>query len=217
MPKLSPHSPHVDKGLMWFRRDLRAFDNVDNVGTDSYTGNVFLLRDNRAWDWDAAGTAQLFWRWVSKEFHLPEPVNFGACKIKFSGAAFDLTEDAGAYYAAYNNARFAAGPLSTLGGAPLGSGVQGAGLVPGWVEPEISAPLGGSLLYSVADQSQQAPTVRLIVYANGVKKFDRIIRDESMVRLPAGFKSDIWQFEMIGNTSVYSLQVAETGKELAKV
>jgi deoxyribodipyrimidine photo-lyase len=28
MPKLSPHSPHVDKGLMWFRRDLRAFDNA---------------------------------------------------------------------------------------------------------------------------------------------------------------------------------------------
>ena len=28
MSKLTHHSPHVDKGLMWFRRDLRAFDNA---------------------------------------------------------------------------------------------------------------------------------------------------------------------------------------------
>ena len=28
MPKASHHSPHVANGLMWFRRDLRAFDNA---------------------------------------------------------------------------------------------------------------------------------------------------------------------------------------------
>jgi len=28
MSKLTHHLPHVDKGLMWFRRDLRAFDNA---------------------------------------------------------------------------------------------------------------------------------------------------------------------------------------------
>ena len=28
MPNSSHHSPHVAKGLMWFRRDLRAFDNA---------------------------------------------------------------------------------------------------------------------------------------------------------------------------------------------
>jgi hypothetical protein len=40
---------------------------------------------------------------------------------------------------------------------------------------------------------------------------------EAIIRLPAGFKHDVWQFEMVGNASVYSLTVAETGKELAAV
>ena len=28
MPSSSRHTPHVPAGLMWFRRDLRAFDNA---------------------------------------------------------------------------------------------------------------------------------------------------------------------------------------------
>jgi hypothetical protein len=35
--------------------------------------------------------------------------------------------------------------------------------------------------------------------------------------LPTGFKSDLWQIEMIGNTTVYSLQIAETPKQLAGI
>jgi hypothetical protein len=40
---------------------------------------------------------------------------------------------------------------------------------------------------------------------------------EKIIRLPTGFKSDLWQFELIGNTNVYSMQIAETAKGLAEV
>jgi hypothetical protein len=43
------------------------------------------------------------------------------------------------------------------------------------------------------------------------------VTDDKIRRLPAGFKHDLWQFEFFGNTNMYSVQVAETGKELAKV
>lgn len=54
-------------------------------------------------------------------------------------------------FVAYNNARFAAGPLSTLGGAMLGGGQQLPGSVVGWTEPEILAALGGSPLYLLSE------------------------------------------------------------------
>jgi hypothetical protein len=38
-----------------------------------------------------------------------------------------------------------------------------------------------------------------------------------VIRLPTGFKSALWQFELVGNTTVYSVQIAETVKGLADI
>ncbi len=78
-------------------------------------------------------------------------------------------------------------------------------------------PLGGGPLYNLAQLQNQGLGVRLIVYVNGRLMSDQTVTDDKIRRLPAGFKHDIWQFEMFGNTNLYSLQVAETGKELAVV
>jgi hypothetical protein len=43
------------------------------------------------------------------------------------------------------------------------------------------------------------------------------IEDEDIYRLPTGFTSDVWQFELVGNTDVYSVALAETAKELQNV
>lgn len=196
--------------------ELDRFDDVDGIETDRYSGNVNLIRSNRVWDWDPETSERLFWRWKSKEYHFPKPLNFGAAKIKFSTASDDTTADTVAYYGSYNTLRFAAGPLSTLNGHAL-NGVQGMGQVPSWTEPENRQPLGGSPLYPIGVQGLQASAVRFIVYANGEIVFDRVVTNEDMIRLPTGFKRDIWQFEMIGNTNVYSVQVAETGRELQTV
>jgi hypothetical protein len=198
--------------------ELDRFDEVVGIETDRYTGNVYLIRSDRAWDWDPEESERLFWRWKSKVFHLPKHVNFGAAKLKFVTGAIDVSDDVETYYQPYNTARFAAGPLSTIAGhAICALHSQGYGQVAGWTEPEIQQPIGGSSLYPITFKSTQTPAVRLIVYANGRVKFDKVVTDEKIIRLPAGFKSDIWQFELVGNTNCYSLQVAETGKELEKV
>jgi hypothetical protein len=44
-----------------------------------------------------------------------------------------------------------------------------------------------------------------------------VVNEERIIRVPAGFKSDLWQFELVGNTNVYSVQIAETAKGLATV
>lgn len=198
--------------------ELDRFSGVKGIETDKYSGNVLLVMQNRVWDWDPEGSERLFWRWKSKVFQTQKPVNFGAIRLNFDDGENDVTDDILGYYAPYNEDRFAAGPLSTLGGHCLCGPAQGVGLVPGWTEPELRAPLGGDLLYPIERMLFQQPAVRLTVYcgARGVI-LDTVVNEERVVRVPAGFKSDLWQFELVGNTNVYSAQIAETAKGLAAV
>jgi hypothetical protein len=184
------------------------------VETDRYTGNVSLVYQDRLWEWDPETSERMFWRWKSKQFHVNKPLNFGAVKLKFDDTSNDVATDIQGYYGPYNTARFAADTLNTIGGHVL-DGVQNVGLVPSWTEPENKMELGGDPLYPINDMLTETSAVRFIAYANGVKVFDRVITSESIVRLPVGFKKDVWQFEMVSNTNVYSVTIAETGKDLA--
>lgn len=196
--------------------EIDRFDGVVGIETDRYDGRVFLIYQDRVWEWDARGSERLYWRWKSKEFHLPKPINWGAVKIKFNDEDDDVTNYIFSYYGPYNEARFAAGPLNTLNGHAL-CGIQGAGQVPGWTEPENRMPLGGSPLYPLNMLALQTSAVRLTIFANKEIVFDHIVQNQDIVRLPAGFKRDVFQFEMVSNTEVYSMSIAQTGKELATI
>ncbi len=196
--------------------ELDRFDHVEGIETDRYDGTVYLIYDDRVWEWDPEASERLYWRWKSKVFHLPKPVNFGALKIKFNDEDTDVSGDIADYYLPYNEARFLVDDLNTLNGHPLG-GVQGAGLVPGWTEPENFQPLGGDGLYPLDFMSFQQSAVRFTMYADGEIVFDTMVFDEQMVRMPTGFKRDVYQFEMVSNTEVFSASIAQTGKELASI
>lgn len=57
--------------------------------------------------------------------------------------------------------------------------------------------------------------VRFIAYANREIVYDQEVPGNGRaVRLPSGFKTDIWQFEIRARAPVYSLHVASTMKEL---
>jgi hypothetical protein len=196
--------------------ELDRFDHVEGIDTDRYDGTVYLIYDDRVWEWDPEGSERLYWRWKSKKFHLPKPLNFGALKIKFNDEDEDVSADVLAYYKPYNDARFAAGPLNTINGHVI-DGVEGAGQVAGWTEPENMFPIGGDSLYPLNFMLTQGSSVRFIMYANDEIVFDTIVQNQNMVRLPAGFKRDVYQFEMISASEVFSASIAETGKELAKL
>lgn len=213
--------------------ELQGFSGVNGIETDPYDGQVLLLKDDFAFNWDPNTSERLPWQWQSKVFQTPKPLNFGAVRIQFDADDLDVEDDVLAYYGAYNTELIAADvPLNTLNGRTLGgvnpvgttvSGdYQGGGNVVGWTEPENRAALGGDLLYDISLQSIQQSVVRLLVYAwdktTGRRRvFTKNVYSEEMVRLPTGFKSDLWQFEMQGNTTVYSVQIAETPKGLARV
>lgn len=194
--------------------EIDRLSNVEGIETDRYTGNVSLIYQDRLWEWDPETSERMFWRWKSKEFHVNKPLNFGAVKIKFDDTDNDVSIDVQGYYGPYNTARFAAGTLNTIGGHAI-DGVENTGLVPDWTEPENKMEIGGDPLYPINDMLSEQSAVRFIAYADGEKVFDRVINRETIFRMPAGFKRDVWQFEMVSNTNVYSVTIAETGKDLA--
>ena len=208
---------------------LDGFTDVEGIETDPYTGNVYLLSNDRYAEWDPENSLRLNWRWKSRVMHFPKPINFGAVRIMAelggSSAAFPVET----ILRPYNAALFLAisglpgqgARLNTLNSVPLGgSPAQGAGLVAA-PEAETRQPLGGSLLYNLAYLALVNQSVRFIarIRRDQVEKvvIDTVVTTEKVIRMPTGFKADLWQFEMIGNTTVYSVQIAETPNQLAGI
>lgn len=78
-----------------------------------------------------------------------------------------------------------------------------------WDQARYSSNSHG-LSIMAADQA-----VRLRVFADRSVVYDEEVpRNGKPVRLPSGFKSDIWQFEIRARAPVYSLHIASTVKEL---
>jgi hypothetical protein len=197
---------------------ITALNQVNGIETDRYTGNPYLIINDVCYDWDPNNAQRMYWHWVSKEVQFPKFVNMGAFKIKADFGSIDISDNIVATYGPYDAARLAAGPLDPLARNPLGGiSPYSQGLVAGNTLVENRMPLGGGPLFNLAQLEQQNLGVRLVVYCNGIKVADQTVTDDTIRRLPAGFKHDIWQFELFGNTDMYSLQVAETGKELAAV
>lgn len=217
--------------------ELDRFTAVAGIETDRYTGNVNLIVEDRVYDWDPEEVERLWWRWRSKEFHLPKHVNFGAVKIKFNTSDYEIGEDITATYGVYNTARFADGGLNRLAGHPLADNdveyeddqyVNGVFVAEMNSErvydpmiPQWRTPLGGGPMYPLTAMSTQTAGVRFIAYtlqgSVRTKVFDRVVYNENIIRMPIGFKRDVWQFEVLANTHIYSVHIAENGKELERV
>lgn len=206
--------------------ELDRFQGVEGIETDRYTGNINLIMFDRTYNWDPEAVERLWWRWRSKVFHLPKHTNFGAVKIKLNTEDYEFGDDVTATYGAYNDTRFEAGPLNVLGGHPLGDNevVYEADMTTEVVYdpliPQWRTPLGGGPMYPLLMMGTSTGAVRFIAYIlNGptrTKVFDKIVYDEDIIRMPTGFKRDVWQFELISNTHVYSVTIGETGKDLGK-
>lgn len=207
--------------------ELDRFQQVNGLETDRYTGNINLIISDRIYDWDPEDVERLWWRWRSKEFHLPKQVNFGAVRIKFDTSDYSIGADITETYGGWNDLRFADGPLNVLGGHALND-VELEYDDPGMTDeivydpliPQWRTPLGGGPMYPLTSMSVSVGAVRFIAYivrgSTRVKKFDKVFFGENTIRLPTGFKHDVWQFEIMSNTNVYSIQIAETGKDLEK-
>ena len=199
--------------------ELDRFTNVFGVQTDSYTGDVYIIRKNRVMLWDPVDTIPYEYQWRSKVFDLPKPVNFGAIRMKYNDLTVKVDEGNIVDYTVFNSLRITK-PLNPINLAVI-NGVRRE-VMSAWPYAQNKNPVGGSPLFPILGLTSFAPAVILKVWARMddarmEEVFAFTLEDEDVYRLPGDFMSDVWQFEIISNVNVYSLAIAETAKELMQV
>lgn len=199
--------------------ELDRFSNVEGIQIDAYTGDVYVIRANRVALWDPLDTVPYSYQWRSKVFDLPKPVNFGAMRVKFRNIEEELDPGAVIDYTTFNTERIQS-PLNCLNLMPLNAvRVED---IPEWPYAQNKTPIGGSPLFGTSALRQIIPAVTVRVWArmpdsSFAEVFAYTITDEDVWRLPSDFMSDVWQFEFVANTDIYSFAIAETAKELVQV
>lgn len=198
---------------------LDRFSNVDAVQIDGYSGDVYLVQGNQVRLWDPPQSIPLSYTWQSKEYDLPNPLNFGALRLKFKAVPITVSPTQIHDYQTFNNGRISK-PLNTWNLYPW-CGVRKQTVV-GYSGPQLREPWGGSPLFPLSQFLSGASAIKVDVWARNpnsqwINRFSRSISNEGIFRLPTGFKSDGWQIRLIGNTDVYNIVLAETAEELKKV
>lgn len=197
---------------------LDRFSQVTAIQIDTYTGDMYLVSNNQCLIWDPPAAIPYSYTWKSKEFDLPNPVNFGAFRVKFAASQVQISDADLAVYTTFDAGRITK-PLNCLNLAVI-NGVR-TETVADYVGPQIRNPIGGGPLFPINALSNITPAVQVNIYARGLnsvwtQRYSQTINSEHIFRLPSGFKSDGWQVELISNASVYSFTMAETAIELKK-
>jgi hypothetical protein len=200
---------------------LDRFSGVQTIQIDQYTGDVYLIQNNQVRLWDPPTSTPYEYTWQSKEFDLPNPVNFGAMRLKFNGVPYNIPLNKLGDYTAFNTARYAKRPLNPINGCAI-NGVRVVNLGINTTLAQNSNPINGSPIFDIGGLTNPASAIQVTIFArdedsNWNNVFSWSVTSERILRLPAGFKSDGWYVQLIGNIPVYSFAMAETGTELKKV
>jgi len=205
--------------------EIDKFDKIDNIVTDDTTGEVWLVRANDVYKWEPTDGAPLYYTWKSKVFDFTRPVNFGAFMIKSEGQTLNQLAEETALLTAYNANRIISDPpaqLNPINFTPIGAArsfYTNVGTDPAGIDeiPQIKYPLGGSPLFDLGFLVSSITQVTITIWADGREILTRKIESGTTYRMPSGFKAAAWQFQLVGNSNIYSLAIAETPRELESV
>lgn len=201
---------------------LDKFVDVVGLDTDAWTGVVYLIKRDVVYEWNPTTSIPLDYVWHSKDYVSPRPINLGAARFKLISEGEDIDTGIVEDIEAYNTARISF-PLNTVNLMPVNSVYKWEG----WKASEVAAmvgfetipnnktPLGGSPLLPTTGVFDTSTLFE--VFADNRKVYSGNIFTERLIRLPSGFKAFVWSFRINSNTTIYSLEVAETGKQLMTV
>lgn len=214
-----------DKGISINPGDIQetfiefdSFNRVDMIQTDERTGEVYVLRSGAVYLWDDSMRERVAYQWKSKEFYFKKPCNLGAAVIDMCSIADVIKDIENVAIAAreWNTERIKT-RLHPIGSAAMGSSYTEPLDPPFDLLPQNKLAIGGSPLIDLAQLLKRNSDVTFTVWADDRIVYSQQVSDKRMIKLPSGFKNDIWTFEVRGRRKVYSITVAETGKGLADV
>jgi hypothetical protein len=198
-------------GLVFSRADippLFVWDFQANaVYVDHATGSIYAVSkiDNAIYKLDSDTYNFTFYEWKSKQFVLPNPVNFAAMKVQ---AEYDAIQDAVSYNAlvaqivADNQALFASSS-SNLRGTLNGNYAN-------------EFVVNGSILQDIPP-FEGARSVNIFLYANGELIYTTGMYSNEPVRLPVSTKAYKFEIKITGNVPVSGVLIAGSIGELKQL
>jgi hypothetical protein len=200
---------------------MDRYTDVTTVETDERNGDAILMQNTTISMFDYLADRRLATTWTSKEYISPRPVNIGAYQVLFNvNREGDRDRELNDAQFAFNQERFSAGPLDTIGQYAIGGVTPVEDLYVGQypepaeeqLRPPPLQPMGGEPLFGEVDKSGLT-SLRFTMTADEVVRYSHAVEDEKVHKLPSGFKATRFRFTLDGNAEVQRIVAAETAKE----
>lgn len=181
--------------------------NADVVASDIYTdvesGELYISDQNGISIWDSPTKQPLVLNWRSKDYVLPAPENMGAAKIDFDLAISE--EQSAAILAAIAEAISENNAILALGDD---NGFLNAN--------EFNSDYLLSSDFVEVPENPSSNTVTFILRMHDQIVVSRTVSSTLAFRLPAGYKDDVFSFEIISQCTIKEVRIAQTMDELRK-
>ena len=172
-------------------------EQAQHLYRNDYDGELYALKQNKIYRWDASDSTRYLSDWRSSEIQLDQPRNFSVAQV---------------------HARFGdiVPPDNTQAEANAQIFAEGVEAVNGFIAgAELGAlPVGGT--YLVPPAAQTARRVQFTIYEGDTPVFSRDVVSATPFRLPAGYRSEILRIGIGASVGVFSVTVAESTSELAQ-
>lgn len=172
-------------------------ETADFLYRNDYDGELYILKDQKVYRWDARDDARYPSEWISSEIQLDKPRNFSVAQVhaRFSDIVAPDTTQQDA-----NAAIFVGGPDAV--GGYFGS------------EPFGVLPVGGTHLWLLDLLSFRR--VQFTIYDGNTPIFSREVSNSRPFKLPAGLKQEVLRLGASTSVGLYSMTVAESTAEIAR-
>ena len=172
-------------------------DWVDAVHRNEYDGRLYVTKGNEIFQWDANPGRAYESDWISMTYQLPRPVNFAVAQVH---ADFSVVVPVDNTVTQANEALIAAGPDAVAGH------LNGMEL--------LTTEINGSFI--VPNMPDTAKKVQFTLYADGKPVFTKAVTSSAPFRLPAGYRSEVFNIGLDSSVPTYSVTVAGSTAEIAQ-
>jgi hypothetical protein len=159
-------------------------------------GELYFSLDNKVYRWDSNVNQRYGSDWVSSEMQMPRPMNFAVAQVH---GAYNAIVPVDTSVLDANTAIFSDEDL--VGGELNGNSI-------------LALEINGSNLaqYEAAVEAK----AQFTLYADGQLVFAKAISSSEPFRLPAGFRSEVYQVGLSTSIPIYNVTIAESVAELAQ-
>lgn len=175
---------------------------VDRSTSKIYAASSF---DNKIYQLDASSINFTVFEWLSKQFVMPNPMNFGAIKVQADFVFMNDITQYNAYVAAIQAANQA---IFSAGGGNVGGMINSNYINEYYLNQSMlqTIPPPGTTRY-----------ITVIIYADGQQIWQSDILSQEPLRLPALQKGYVYEIRISGNTPVRMVAMASSIGELRQI